>query len=185
MYAINIYMGGTGAGKSTYSAYLSKQYLKKGLNVYSNVEIKGTKKITLDDLFNYNISDGLVIFDEAGLEFDSRNFKAFKDNYVKFFKLHRHYNLDIALFTQFYDDVDKKIRNITKNIFHIKKSIFPRFIALRRIHSYITVDENNDIVLKYQYASLLSIKRIYAPRYYKYFNSFHRIELPEKDFQVY
>jgi hypothetical protein len=122
---IEIYMGPPRSGKTTMSALLARDYLRKGYTVYSNYPITGCRKLNVNDLMKFNIENALVIMDEAGLDFDSRDFTKFKKEWVEFFKLHGHYKLRIAIFTQYWDDVDKKIRTITNYICCLRRTIIP------------------------------------------------------------
>jgi hypothetical protein len=50
-YILNVYMGVKGSGKSTYGAYLIYNYLKKGVDVYTNIPVDN--RILLDFLRPY------------------------------------------------------------------------------------------------------------------------------------
>ena len=62
-----------------------KKDIKKGLTVWSNVPITGTKKLDPKaDIGNFMICDGRVIIDEAGIEYNNRDFKKFTDKALYF-----------------------------------------------------------------------------------------------------
>lgn len=184
----DIYFGVPGSGKTTLCAYLAKKYnkkyKKKGNKVYCNVDIKDTYCIEKTDIGYYDISNGLLLFDEVGIDFNNRNFKKnFTDEQLDFFKKHRHYNVDIAVFSQFWNDPDKKLRDLTTRIFLIKKSIIPFFISRRQIKKWVGINkETNQIEDQYKFV-FLSRKLIFAPATWKSFNTHERIKLPHKDFK--
>ena len=61
---LSIYFGVPGAGKTTFAAYLAKHDLKRGFNVWSNVPITGTYKLSpVEDIGKHMICDGRVIID--------------------------------------------------------------------------------------------------------------------------
>ena len=52
------------------------------------------------------IDDAKVIIDEAGIEYNNRNFKAFPKEAIYWYKYHRHYECSVDVFSQSYDDMD-------------------------------------------------------------------------------
>lgn len=70
--ALSLYFGIPGAGKSTFAAYLAKKDMKKGRKVWSNFGITGAMKCEKSDFGKYMMTDGRLIIDEAGLEYDNR-----------------------------------------------------------------------------------------------------------------
>ena len=74
-YKFYVYFGVPGSGKTTFAAWVAKRVLKKGGRVWSNVPIKGTIKLNpADDIGKYLIQDGHVLIDEAGVEYNNRDF---------------------------------------------------------------------------------------------------------------
>lgn len=98
---VSLYFGLPGCGKTTLLSKFALQAIKgkKYENVYCNIplEIDGLIKINEEDLGVYQIENGLVIFDESTIAFDSRNFNKRSKSILDFFMLHRHYNTDILL----------------------------------------------------------------------------------------
>lgn len=180
------YFAPPGGGKSTIAAYLAKKYLKKGLNVYSNVPIKGCYKISKSDIGKYDMSYGLIILDEASTEFLARNFKNnFNDEQVKFFKMHRHYRVDILCFSQSWSDIDIILRNLSTRLYLLKKSIFPFFITRRTIGKKIGINKDTHLIEDQYYWIPFSRKRIFAPSVWHMFNTHDRDSLPIKKFDIY
>lgn len=128
--AVSLYFGLPGAGKTTIMAAHAKRALgrKSPYNhVYSNVKMnmEGIIYVTASDIGILQIEDGLLLIDEASLQgMDSRDFKNISKKLIQFFLLHRHYHVDIELYTQQWDGVDRKIRIITDRCYYIYKGIF-------------------------------------------------------------
>ena len=183
--SFDIYFGVPGSGKTTIAAYLAKKALKKNKKVYSNVSIKGTYEVCKADIGNYLIDNGLLLIDEAGVDYNNRKFKSFTDEEVYFFKHHRHYKVDVAIFSQGYDDMDLKLRTLATRLYIVKKSIFPGFIKRKLITKRIGIDkQTSQIIDKYSFA-ILGTKYIYCPKLWKMFNSYSTKDLPIKDFPRY
>ncbi len=184
--SFDIYFGVPGSGKTTFAAYLAKKRLKRHKKVFSNVAIKGTHAIEpLTDIGVYDISNGLLIIDEAGIEYNNRDFKTFSKNALKFYKYHRHYNVDVAIFSQDFADMDLKLRKLSTCLYLVKKSFFPFFIKRKRILKKIGIDElTHDIIDEY-YFQLFGSKWIFSPKLWKMFNSVEHPVLPKKEFPIY
>lgn len=179
---IDLYFGIPGSGKTTLAALFSKKYQKKGIKVYSNVNIKGNYILSpIIDLGTYEIKDSLVIIDEAGLEFDNRNFKSYPKNCNFFFKYHRHYNCDIIVLSQDLD-VDIKIRKLADHYYLLKKSFIPFFIKRQTIKKKIDINDKGEIV-DFHYFQFLGNKLFFAPKVWKMFNTIDRPKLTIKDFE--
>ena len=160
----------------------SKKYQKKKKEVYSNVDIKGNYILEpTKDLGNYEIANALIIIDEAGLEFNNREFKTYPKNCNFFFKYHRHYNCDIIVLSQDLD-VDLKIRKLATNYYLLKKSFIPFFISRKTIKKKIDINDEGEIV-DFHYFQFLGTKLFFAPKVWKMFNTLDRPQLTERDFQ--
>lgn len=179
---ITCVFGLPGQGKSTYMAYLAKKALttrsgkKRYDRVYCNFNMMGCYKLEYEDLGRYNFENCLILLDEMMNEADSRDFKKFDAFKKYFFSNHRHYGLDIVYFTQAWDDVDKKIRNNTQELYYIKKlGCFSCIIPIKQI---LTVDElSHQIVTGYKLRGLAYASVIFRPLYYKWFDSYERRQL--------
>lgn len=185
---ITIVMGKPGVGKSTFGAYMAQKYLDKGYKVWSNTPIKGCMKLDLkNDVMTYMIDQGLVIIDEAGLEFDARDFKKFTKEYTEFFKMHRHYELHILVLTQFWDDVDKKVRLLAQNILILQ----PSLLGLTHCHYKVVtcnvdINDNGEIIERYKFVPWFigGYKWFYKRRAWDMFETHQRKELVEKEWEV-
>lgn len=176
---ITCVFGLPGQGKSTYMAYLAKQALttKKGRKrydrVYCNFKLSGCYKLSYSDLGVYNFENSLILIDEMMNEADSRDFKKFDADKKYFFSNHRHYGCDVVYFTQSWDDVDKKIRNNTQELYYIKRFLFWSFV--NPIEQLLTIDDNShQIVTGYRFRPILFSKVFFRPFYYKWFDSYER-----------
>lgn len=185
----DVYFGVPGSGKTTFAAYLTKRRIKKKKNnvVLSNVPIKGAYKVEKSDIGHYQIDNCELILDEAGVDYDNRRYKSFTDDEVYFFKYHRHYNVDINMFSQDYEDFDKKLRKLATRYFIVKKSvIFPGFVKAKSIRKFIGIDkETKQIIEQYEFVKFFGTKWIYCPRLWKMFNSYDYKVLPPKLWKKY
>lgn len=192
---ITCYFGLPGAGKSTLLAKIAAKENKKiakGKSCYdrvlSNYYIDGCYKVTMNDLEEYDLSRSLILLDEITLDADNRDYKNFSYKLKEFFIKHRHEYIDVIYCTQQYDAVDKKIRNLTHELYYMKKC--GNFTIAKCIYRHITIPETGEIVNGYIFptifqiitAPIRNIKIIYRPRYYKYFDSYEAKQKPKKEF---
>lgn len=187
----DIYFGVPGSGKTTFAAYLTKKALKKNpkgkYKVLSNVSINGAYKVLKQDIGHYQIDNCMLLLDEAGIDYNNRNYNKFTDDETYFFKYHRHYRADISIFSQDYEDMDKKLRKLATRYFLVKKSILPGFIYRREIRKKIGIDKiTKQIIDEYSFSFFLfGTKYIFCPKLWLMFNSYNYKELPKKDFEKY
>lgn len=198
------YFGVPGCGKTTLATKKARQVNKKikrdqkrvkmGLKpkcpykyVLTNFNCKGCYKINFSDIGIYDIQNCCIILDELTIDADNRDFKNFARSSVEGFIYHRHYFNDIFYYTQNYNAVDKKIRDLTHTLYFVKKSYLPffsLFTKARRIFRTIDINEHTkEIVNGYRFPNLfellldlLGLIRIgeicFRPFYYKDFDSF-------------
>lgn len=188
---IQIFFGLIGSGKTTLAANIARKASKRGLRVFSNMPIKNTLKFDLDDLGHFDMSGSVILIDEAGIDFDNREFKKnFSDkNRLYFFKLIRHYHSSIFLFSQSWSDMDVKIRNLATKYWYVKKSILPFFVCAIPVRKSFGINDNekkpDDIYsLDNPFIRLFTTSRCFAPFNWKLFNSWDAVELPVKDFDI-
>lgn len=193
---ISEYFGLPGCGKTTLMVSHAIKGLKKYTNVYCNVPISvpGVIYVNNSEIGFKQIENGLLLIDEASLFADSRDFKNFQKEQVKFFLLHRHYGLTIELFTQQWDAIDRKIRTITDKVYYVwKPKLTPWISKYYRIpYGIIIPDPKKDksseklgeIVQGYSKPNFLVrlfAHRLHRRKYYKYFDSWAAPVLPELD----
>lgn len=195
---ITCFFGLPGCGKSTMLAKIAAKELrriKKGKSkykrVFCNYYIKGCYKLRFSDLGQYDVSDSLILLDEITLDADSRKFKDFAEHSKQFFILHRKYGCDVVYVTQQYDAVDRKIRELTSDLYYMKRAAFLTYAT--RIYRCITITQDGDIKMGYRFPSLPQI--VFHPRYnlmfcfrrryFKFFDSFEAPSLPSRSWDIY
>lgn len=188
------FFGVPGVGKTSVAVMFAQRELRrirKGKSPYkhvlTNFECTGCEKINFADIGVYDIQDALIILDELTIDADNRDFKNFKKSSVEGFVYHRHYMCDILYFTQDYNAVDKKIRNLTQDLYFLRKSMvfpFSNFTRYKRIFRCIDINDlTKEIITGYRFPTLwegfLSLfgalklgGLCFRPLYYKYFDSY-------------
>ena len=184
-----------GCGKTTLLSYFAKQAVSdpKYRNVYGNVNLNlpGYTYVPFECFGVFEMTDCLLLIDEATIECGDRDYKSFPKEKLARFMTHRHDNMDIILFSQEADGMDKKIRSITDRMFYVRKPLLlGKWIStcVRVPYRIIWPSEENNggenagrILMGYVKPGIfhwLFAKRIFRPAYYKYFNSWERTPLP-------
>ena len=212
-HVLNVYFGVPGSGKTTFAAYLTKwalhenwiirlcrrfnnplsrlilnsKYLKRRIDVYSNVPITGAYQLDpKTDIGVHMIENAKIIIDEAGIEYNNRSFKTFPPEAIYFYKYHRHYKTSVDVFSQSFDDMDITLRRLAQNFYVVRKSLIPFCVVARKIKRKIGVDEQTHQIMDlYSMGTpIFDTKRIFAPALWKLFNSYSRKELPKKEWPV-
>lgn len=181
---VSVYFGVPGAGKTTLAAWLVKQDLKHHREVYSNVPITGAYKLDVKDLGVYHIENASVIVDEAGIEWNNRNYKSFPQTTIKFLKYHRHYQTSVDVFSQSYEDMDITVRRLAQRFYVVRKSrILPFFIVRQRIGRKVGINEvSKDIIDEYSFVPF-GKRYIFCPVLWKMFNTLSREQLKPKEWE--
>lgn len=189
--SVSLFFGLPGVGKTTLLAYMALKGTKdpRYENVWTNVcmNVPGVTVIPNDAIGKYQLENGLLLIDEATLFADSRAHKEFGKDKIEFFLLHRHYNIDIVLFTQQWDGVDRKIRVITDRVYYVYKTrLTGKWITkYYRIPYGIVIpdpkrgagEKLGEIIQGYSKPPLLVrlfAIRIFRPPLYKYFDSWEK-----------
>lgn len=193
---VKLFFGLPGAGKTTLMAHFAVKFTrgKKYQNVYGNVHmnIPGYTYVDNDCIGQYDISNGALLIDEATLFADSRAYKSFDRGKLEYFLKHRHHRVDIYLFTQQWDGVDRKIRVITDRVYYIfKGALFghwwstyyriPYGIIIPDPKKHGGSEKLGEIIQGYCKPNIfirLLAPRLFRPKYYKYFDSFEVDPLP-------
>lgn len=160
--------------------------LRMHTDVYSNVPILGAYEIDSRTDVGFNqFSNGKLIIDEAGIDYNNRSYKSMPKETIKWFKLHRHYKMSVDVFSQSFEDMDVTLRRLAYRYYLVKKSLIPNVICIRRIRRRIGINQDtHQIEDQYEFV-MFGTKRIYAPSYYKYFDSYDAPELNPKEWHKY
>ena len=182
---VNIYFGVPGSGKTTFAAWLSRRDLRRKGKVWSNVPITGTYKLDVTaDIGVHHIEKGRIIIDEAGIEYNNRNYKNLPMRQIEFFKYHRHYSTAIDVLSQSYEDMDITLRRLAQNYYVVTKSRLPFFIKIRSIGRRVGIDENtHQIIDEFYWRCFLYTRRVFTPTLWKLFNTKSHKKLITKDWE--
>lgn len=168
-----------GTGKTTLAAKIVKDANANNKKVFSNVPIITAYKFDLKDLGKYDFSNSILIIDEAGSEMSNRNWhNNLSLEQIQALKLHRHDNIDIYLFSQAYDDVDKKFRELTTQLLMLNKSKLPFFVYATAIRK--TMQLINGQILQFFEIDKANCFRFFVVDKWAYFNSYQSKKLPSK-----
>ena len=179
-----------GTGKTTLAARIVREHIinevlgkakEENKKVYSNVPIVGAYKFDISDLGKYDFRNCILIIDEAGSKVGNRNWHSNLNNeQIEFLKKHRHYNVDIYLFSQAYGDVDNKFRELTTKLYMLKKSKIPFMIKACAIRKNMDLI-NGQIVQFFEWSKRESF-RFFNANLWAYFNSYDEGKpLPKMD----
>ena len=181
----DLYFGVPGGGKTTIAAWITKGDLKHKIPVYSNVPIKGAYEIEKADIGVFNIHDGRLILDEAGIDFNNRSWKSLTKEQIEWFKKHRHFGVDIAIFSQSFDDCDVTLRRLATQLYLVKRSLIPYVVKRKIILKKIGINKDTKQIEDQYYFQFLGSRYIFCPPLWKLFKKEERYYLPEKEFKVY
>lgn len=182
---VTTFFGPPGCGKSTVCSAMIQKDIKKKVVTFCNYYVEGSHFLDVENLGQYNFPDGAHIYiDEAGLDFSNKT-NDMSMRVVSFFKLHRHFTVSIFIFSQVFNDMQKKIRDLSVCLYHMRR-IGPWLIMLRKINKFCTIDkESEDIKEGFRFAPLSGflffsppIKFYWGPRWWKYFDSWAKPDLP-------
>lgn len=184
---VSMVFGLCGSGKSVFLAKCAKtaldgkalkiggHYLHYGDydHVLSNFYCEGCDRLDPDTLGKADYQNCLFLMDEASLLFDSRHFKTFSEDAKFFFSQHRKGGNTAIICSQGWDDVDKRIRNITDNYYYIR----PSRIFGDKMSTIIPIEPFFDIIQgkptnSYEFAPPMQCSHIWLPRYWNYIDSY-------------
>lgn len=183
--------GKKGAGKSCYMVRQMHRYLRKGWNVYTDmddVRIPGVRIVHVGDFSDFRPDPhSLVCLDEVGITMDNRSYKSFPPGLRDFFKYARKMEIVIIMNSQAYD-VDKKVRDTTDSML-LLQSIGSLFCIARPIRRSITLtapsgESESRIADTLRFASIFSWKIYFMPSYFRYFDSKHMPIRPFVSYEI-
>lgn len=180
--------GKKGSGKTTFLAKTAYQYIRAGRPVYSTVYVPGAYLFNVQQMGNVEFPRNAVIFiDEVGMIWDNRNFKSFRPEVRDWFKLQRHYNNIVYLFSQTFD-IDIKLRNLTDAMYLCTCKFGFLSIARKIKRDIVIVDPTGDSESRIAdslefvpiWLSLFGARSAiftYIPKWVKLFDSFEAPQL--------
>lgn len=154
---------------------------KKYEHVYTDFACEGCEQIDFKKLGEYKFYNSLFLFGEMALEADNREFKTFQKEIRDFLVLHGHLWNDVIYATQNYSNVDKKIRELTEELWYLNKSVVPilrEFTTARRVYRTITINEyTGELIMGYRFCNFLerffttNYQIVFRRLYYRFFDS--------------
>lgn len=190
-YKLFMCFGKKGSGKSTFLIKQALYYQKKGFAVYTNIQdctVSGVRLIDVNQLGKFvPEQNSVLLLDEVGMIWDSRDFKAFKPEVRDFFKLQRHYHVICYLCSQTFD-IDKKLRDLTDGMF-LFVNLCNVFSVGKRISRHIVLTESTSeaesrISENLKFTPFWNWKFTFIPKYAKYFNSFTVPDMPKLRYKL-
>lgn len=200
--SISMYFGSPGCGKTTTAVRLLLKERPNYEQTFANFSCEAcdVDNVELDGLgetWTFQ-PHSLICIDESGIEYNSRHYKSFPHSLIRWYKKHRHFECDVAFFSQSWNDTDKIIRDLCTNLYYVVK--FGAFTMVRRVHKRVTVDKNTEQIIDgFRMSSLLyllfyplkpilrlfipsfaDVDVFYRPLYYSYFDTLEKEELPYK-----
>lgn len=187
LYKTFLWLGVPGSGKTTIAAWICNHYLsdpKNEFRVFSNVPILGTYKYNWrKDFGHYDMSNSIIICDEAGIYLNGRNWKNnFDNDSLEQIKKFRHDNMTLHFFSQSNDE-DPVVRNLSQTTYVVERSILKWFVKFRAIGCKVDILDNTK---KHDFCEFwvpFSKKLVFCPPAWKLFDSWESKELPEKEFE--
>lgn len=172
-------VGDKGVGKSTFLAKIARYFLKKKYIVYSNFDLLGCR---VYETKNFGVKtfepNSVILLDEAGIEFNSRDYKNLNKKVIKWLKLQRHHKCMLIISSQTYNDADKTIRDNATYLYYLKK-IGNITYGRRIINELVLVPSSNGnqgyLGFDLHFQGILrkgALIFCYRPIYYKMFDSY-------------
>jgi len=189
---LSLFFGVPGSGKTTLAAYLIKH--SSDPNIYSNVPIKGALQIDRNDIGKYDISNGMLIIDEAGIDFNNRfgntrkSNLALNEDQIRWLKLYRHYKIKKFACLSQRVDMDITIRGLADRVYLLRKIKFPYIVIFQGVKKILTVDipPNSTVgqITDGYKIKIFDIHFIFSPPLWKLFDTYDAPPMPQKEFQM-
>lgn len=196
---IRIFWGNPGCGKTTLACKLALKNQKRYKGTVTNFpqSVPGSSFYdSLEQLGEWKPPRGFWCgWDESGIDFNNRAYKAMPKPCITFHKKHRHEELDIDCFSQSWEDIDVTLRRLSVELWYMIK--LGPWTLCRRVYKRTGIDKSTgQIVDIYKFAHMLwlfiwplqlgwpfqkKFTLTYRPFYYKYFDSFDPIPCPVRD----
>lgn len=181
---IKLFFGSPRSGKTTLAAKML--YNSDAPFKFSNFECDLATEIKSNMLGIYAFPDYSEIYiDEAGIDYNNRNYKNLPPNAIEYFKLHGHFKNDIYLFSQSWEDTDVTLRRLTDELWYIKR--LGPFTMCRKVRKKVTINKQTEQIIDgYRFAGLFwnllpkwffgekTFMFFYRKPYYKHFDSYSK-----------
>lgn len=163
-----------GTGKSTYIAEVVRKNINRLVDepkkVYCNKEFYGANKFEIKEIGVRLFENCILIIEEGGSQISNRDWKNnLTKQAMKFLKEHRHYNVDIIVITQNYNDIDIKFRDLTTKLLMLRKSKIPFFIKMIEIKKVVDITDNS--IVEHYKINKTGTKRFCMVKNWAYFDS--------------
>lgn len=139
-YKLIFFFGKKGSGKSTLLTKLAYRYQRKGWTVYTTEKLPGMRDIdNPNEIFSMSFPERSCIFiDEVSLVWDNRDFKHMDKRVIEWFRFQRHHKCRVYFFSQTFD-IDKKLRDLTDDMFLVEKYLRVFVIAKHIVRKPVVV----------------------------------------------
>jgi hypothetical protein len=161
--------------------------LKKGKrDVFTNFACSYAYQCQVSDLSVYVPPEGAhIILDEISVDCDNRDFKTTSKDFIKYIVQHGHYHHDITWLSQYFDGVDRKLRNLTVNLYKLAAPfanlhrfacklfsrwnfVPPYFIMLRRYIPQVLYNERERMLKDGHYRPSLLLCLFHFRRWWRF-----------------
>lgn len=175
---VYVVFGLPGSGKSTLLTAAACECLSgksfMGLpphpRVFSTFAIPETYKLDPMMLGKVDLTDSLLLIDEASQFFDAREWKTFPEHVRTFFQTHRHEHTSIIVCSQGFSDTDLRIRNLADKFWMLDKWLFDYSLCRPIVHRQRP--QKGSIEETYELSPPLDWTFINRKKYYHLFDSF-------------
>lgn len=176
---LTLIMGKAGSGKSTMMGLIVRNAIKRGIPVYCSHHVLGAIQFNpKEDLGKKDIQKAIVIVDEAQMEYDARDFKTFPQHNKFFFSHYRHFELEVYILSQSFEDLDVKIRRQSKRMYLMKyTTFFNWFIVYEKIRMQFGISEDQTSIITKYVSGLFDLRIKFGRPAWKYFDSYSKPEL--------
>ena len=91
--------------------------------------------------------------------------------------------MDVNCFSQYWNDIDIKLRNLSTKLYLLKKSAIPFFIVRKEIGKKISINKETKEIIDEYYFKKLATKWYFAPKVWKMFVTDEKPQLEEKNWE--
>lgn len=200
---IRVFFGSPGCGKTTHAVKILRTFKKRKYkygfcNFTTSLPVQYLTSKDLKTLGEWTPPKGSYLsVDEAGIEYNNRKFKTMSQSVIEWYKLHRHYCVDVDIFSQSWDDMDITLRRLADQLWYLRR-IGP-FTLSRRVYKRVTINQETEQIIDgyrmekglwliLQPFRLLGLALIFPqlkgwgltfrPFYYRYFDSWETPDTP-------